>query len=385
MKHVHPLKLETKQADDSDPVKAVEEFLAAFGEFRTKNDERITELEKASGTKLIERLDKIEAKLNRPNGRENKSDEPSLERKAFTAFLRGGRETLSADETKSLIVGDDVKGGYLAPAEFVAEVIKGITEASPVRQAARVGATSAGSVILPSRTGKPTAHWVGETEDRSETGSTYGQIEIPVHEAACYVDVSLRLLEDAAVNVESEVAADVAEEFGRIEGAAFVNGDGLKKPTGIMSESIPLKANGHATNLQADGLITLAYSLPAPYRNRASWMMNGSTLAAVRKLKDGTTGTYLWQPSFQAGQPETILGRPVIEAPDMPDIEDGSFPILFGDFKSGYRIYDRLALSVMRDPYSQAIKGLVRFHARRRVGGGTVLIEAFRQLHMATS
>lgn len=339
--------------------------------------------EKVGSVKSV--ADRIEAKLNRPGASvETKAAPEKIEAKAFVGFLRQGREALGADEVKALRVADDTAGGYLAPADFVAQVIKGIVEFSPVRQAAKVGSTSSGSVILPKRTGRPTAHWVGETEDREETGSTYGQVEIPVHEIACYVDVSLRLLEDAAVNIESEVSADLAEEFGRIEGVAFINGDGVKKPLGFMADaSVGIGLNGHATNLGADALISFMYSLPAFYRNRSSWMMNGATLATVRKLKDGQ-GNYLWQPSYQAGQPETLLGRPVVEAVDMPEVASGTFPIAFGDFATAYRIYDRVSLSVMRDPYSVATKGLVRFHARRRVGGGIVLGEAIKKLKMAT-
>jgi len=363
----------------------VEERVAGLEESFTAMDERLTAVEEKVGS-VKSVADRIEAKLNRPGATvETKAAPEKTEAKAFGSFLRQGREALAADEVKALKVSDDTSGGYLAPADFVAQVVKGIVEFSPVRQAARVGSTSSGSVILPKRTGAPTASWVGETEDRSETGSSYGQVEIPIHEAACYVDVSNQLLEDAAVNVESEVAADLAEEFGRIEGVAFVNGNGVKKPMGFMSAAgIGFELNGHATNLAADALIGLMYSLPAFYRNRGAWMLNGTTLATVRKLKDGQ-GNYLWQPSYQAGEPETLLGRPVVEAIDMPDVESGSFPIAFGDFATAYRIYDRVSLSVMRDPYSQATKGLVRFHARRRVGGGVVLAEAVKKLKMATS
>ncbi|CAH1653500.1 Phage major capsid protein [Hyphomicrobiales bacterium] len=351
----------------------------------TDIDTRLSAVEeKVGAVKSV--ADRIEAKLSRPGATIEKKAEPEkIETKAFGSFLRQGREALGVDEVKALRVADDTAGGYLAPAEFVAQVIKGIVEFSPVRQAAKVGSTSSGSVILPKRTGRPTAHWVGETEDRTETGSTYGQVEIPVHETACYVDVSQRLLEDAAVNVEAEVSADLAEEFGRIEGVAFVNGDGVKKPLGFMNDAgVGVGLNGHATALGADALIGLMYSLPAFYRNRGSWMMNGTTLATVRKLKDGQ-GNYLWQPSYQAGQPETLLGRPVVEAVDMPDVASGTFPIAFGDFATAYRIYDRVSLSVLRDPYTVATKGLVRFHARRRVGGGVVLGEALTKLKMATS
>lgn len=370
--------------DIGSAIEAVTELRTAVEQHRTATDERIsTELRS-----ITERLDAIDVRTQRPAGGGAPRDENAVERRAFTGFLRRGRETLPADEIRALRVSDDTAGGYLAPSEFVAEVIKGIVEVSPVRQAARVGSTASGSVILPKRTGRPTASWVGETETRTGTESTYGQVEIPVHEMACYVDVSLRLLEDAAVNVESEVAMDLAEEFGRLEGTALVNGDGFKKPTGFMTDAnVTHLPTGNASTLgtaPADLLITFLYAMPAFYRNSGVWAMNGSTLAALRKLKDGQ-GNYLWQPSYQAGQPETILGRPVIEAPDMDDIGAAAEPIAFGDFGRAYRIYDRLALSVMRDPYSVATSGLVRFHARRRIGGGVVLAEALRKIRCATT
>ena len=366
----------------------VEARVAALEENVTGIAAKMKSMEESVGN-VAKSADRIEQKLNRPGAAvEMKTAPDKIEAKAFGGFLRHGREVLPAEEVKALRVADDTAGGYLAPDDFVAEVIKGIVEVSPVRQAARVGATASGSVILPKRTGKPTASWVGETEARTETGMTYGQVEIPVHEMACYVDVSLRLLEDAAVNVEAEVAADLAEEFGRLEGNALVLGNGAKKPVGFMSDaSVAYTATGNASTLgtsPADTLITLMYAMPAFYRNAGAWMMNGNTLATIRKLKDGQ-GNFLWQPSYQAGQPETILGRPVIEAPDMPDIGSGTEPIAFGDFARAYRIYDRLALSVMRDPYSVATSGLVRFHARRRIGGGVVLAEALRKLRCATS
>lgn len=380
--------IETRNEDENHELDtataAVDELRTAVEAHRTATDERIsTELRG-----ITERLDAIDLRTQRPGGRTEERNEDGIERRAFTGFLRHGRESLPAEEVRTLRVADDTAGGYLAPDQFVAEVVKGIVEVSPVRQAARVGNTASGAVILPKRTGRPTARWVGETEARTGTESTYGQVEIPVHEMAAYVDVSLRLLEDAAVNVEAEVASDLAEEFGRLEGSALVNGDGFKKPTGFMTDAnVAVTPTGNASTLgsaPADTLIDLMYALPAFYRNSGAWMMNGTTLAAIRKLKDGD-GRFLWQPSYQAGQPETILGRPVIEAPDMDDVGSAAEPIVFGDFARAYRIYDRLQLSVMRDPYSQATSGLVRFHARRRIGGGVVLSEALRKLKCATS
>lgn len=342
---------------------------------------------KGTGEEAAKALTRIETKMNRPGGSKTQ-DEAPIERKAFGAFLRHGTATMAIDEVKALRVADDAQGGYFATPEFSAEVLKGIVEISPMRQVARVGSTGSGAVLLPKRTGRPTGRWVGETEPRQETGSTYGQAEIPIHEIAVFVDVSLRLLEDAAVNVESEVSSDLSEEFGRMEGGVFLDGDGVKKPLGILkAPDLPVMASGHASTLgtaPADLLISLIYSLPAAYRSRGSFMMNGSTLAAVRKLKDSSQG-YLWQPSLAEGSPETILGRPVIEAPDMSDVAAGTLPIIFGDFHTAYRVFDRTQLSLMRDPYSQATHGLVRFHARRRVGGAPVMMEAVKAIKIAAS
>lgn len=376
--------LETRAEPEDDPLaaatQAVEELRSGFTEYRTNQDASIDELRA--------QLTDLETRMNRPhqgaNGNPN-DGEISLERRAFTNFLRLGDNRMDAEEVRALIVGDDTKGGYLAPAEFQTEVIRGILEISPIRQAVRVGSTGAGSVTLPKLTGRPTASWVGEDEERPETTMTYGQIEIPIHEIACYIDVSLRLLEDAAINVESEISSELSQEFALKENAAFSHGDGAKKPLGIQNVAgIQEVVNGHATNINPDKLIALMYSLPQQYRNNGSWMMNGTTLGVVRTLKD-TQGNYLWQPSYQAGQPSSLLGRPVIEDPEMPDIANGAYPIMYGDFNKAYRIYDRVGMSVLRDPYTQATKGMVRFHARRRVGGGPVLTEALRKLKMATS
>ncbi len=378
----HLLHLETRaEPDDTDPLAAataaVEELRTGFETYRTGSEATIEEL-RATVTDL-------ETRMARPRGDGVPVEEQPIERRAFTNFLRLGDNRMDAEEVRALIVGDDTKGGYLAPAEFQAEVIKGIVEISPIRQAVRVGSTGAGSVILPKLTGRPTANWVGEDEERDETTMTYGQLEIPVHELACFIDVSLRLLEDSAINVESEIASELSQEFAGKESAAFSDGNGVKKPLGIQQAAgIAEVLNGHAANLSADALINLLYTLPAQYRNNGSWLMNGTTLGIARTLKDGQ-GNYLWQPSFQQGQPSTLLGRPVIEDPTMPNIGANAFPIIYGDFNKAYRIYDRVGMSILRDPYTQATKGMVRFHARRRVGGGPVLTEALRKLKMATS
>lgn len=381
--NIHPLALETKDAPEGDDL----EIKEALANLEKSVDDRVkTAVDAALKTSQDEtKALKVEiAALKRP-GADDGDDEEPAEVKAFWGFVRGGTEALESDERKALIVSDDTRGGFLAPEQFEAQLHKELVEISPIRSAARVTPTSAGRVTWPKRTGTITAKWVGETEERSKTEPTYGQASLEVHEMAAYIDVSNWLLEDSAIDLAAELASDFAEEFGRLEGVAFTNGDGNKKPVGVLQDqTIKSVANGHAANLSPEALIGLMYSLPAAYRNRGSWMLNATTLATIRKLKDGD-GRFLWQPSFQAGQPETILGRPVVEAVDMPDIAANDTPILYGDFGVGYRIVDRVGLSILRDPYTVATEGLVRFHGRRRVGGGVVRPDAFRKLKMATS
>lgn len=380
----HPI-LETKNApEDGDDLEVKEALANLEKSVDTKVKAAVDGALKTSQDEIKGLKTEIAA-LKRPGTGEGSDDEPKLEEKAFWGFVRGGTESLIAEERKALIVSDDSKGGFLAPEQFEAQLQKELVEISPIRAAARVTQTTAGRIVWPKRTGTITAKWVGETEERPKTEPTYGQAGIDIHEMAAYIDVSNWLLEDSAIDLASELASDFAEEFGRLEGVAFLIGDGIKKPVGILNDAaIPTVANGHAANVSADALIRLMYDLPPTYRNRGSFMLNGASIAEYRLLKDAN-GRFLWQDSIQAGQPATLLGRPVIEAVDMPGIEANATPVIYGDFASGYRIADRVGLSILRDPYTVATEGLVRFHGRRRVGAGTVRPDAFRKLKMAVS
>lgn len=336
------------------------------------NDAPVLDMKKFEA--VLSRLDKLEAKGNRPGAPAIVQGE--TERKNFVEYLRSG-----SAEAKALTTASDTANYVLAPEEVSAEFIRNLVEFSPVRAIADVRSTTTANIILPHRTGITNAAWVGETGARTASEPTFDQAEIATKEIATYVDLSLQLAEDSA-NVLSEVNLALAEDFGQKEALAFVNGSLALEPSGFMQDAdIAAHDNGHAADLDPDALIALMYALPATYRNAGTWVMNGQTLATIRTLKDGH-GNYLWQPSYQAGQPETILGRPVVEAVDMPDIEADAEPIIFGDFKRGYRIYDRLALDVFADPYSVRINGLMRYHARRRVGAGVVRAGAFRKLAM---
>lgn len=323
-------------------------------------------------------VEQLEIRAQRP-GRQ--TEQPSEQRAAFATYLRFGVQT-PVEQQRALTVSSDPNGGYLAPAEMSTEFLRDLVEYSPIRSVASVRTTGAPSVKYPKRTSITNARWEGETEEAQASTVTFGQTEVEIHGVRTFVDISNELLMDSAGAVEAEVRLALAEDYGEKEAVGFVNGSGVKEPFGFMSDpDIAFTTNGHATNLAADALINLMYALPATYRNRGAWSMNGTTLATIRKLKDGQ-GNYLWQPSYQAGQPETILGRPVVEMKDMPDVADGAFPIIYGDWQA-YRIVDRLALSIMSDPYTLATRGMTRIHANRRTGGRVLQAARFRKLKMA--
>lgn len=332
---------------------------------------------------ITKRLDAAEIKLARPAVITNKDDGPTDEQKAFGDYLRLGT---AATELKTLTVSSDPQGGYLAPAETSTEFIRNLVQFSPIRSIASVRSTTSPSVLYPKRTAVTNAQWTAEASDSSESEPTFGQAEIVNHEATTYVDVSNKLLADSAGAAEAEVRLALAENFGQLEGVAFVNGDGVGKPSGFMADAnVGYTAGGDASKVTGDGLISLFYALPAVYRGAGTWLMNSTSLASVRKIKDTTTGAYIWQPALAAGQPETILGRPVVEAVDMDDVAGNAFPVAFGDFGTAYRIVDRVSLSILVNPYLLATKGVTRIHATRRVGAGVIQPAAIRKLKIATA
>lgn len=381
MRHDHQT-FEVKEGDEADPVSIVTKSLE---DLKTSLDDKLKAIEaKADTLRLAERLDKLEAKANRPTGGGEAKTEAAEERKAWLTYLRKGPQ---ADDLslKALTVASDTQAGYLAPAEVSAEFIRELIEISPIRQVASVRSSAAPEVKYPKRTGITNAKWEGEIEEAEESTVPFGQTAIVSRRLTTFVDISNSLLMGSDGAAETEVRLAFAEDFAQKESRAFVLGDGIKEPEGILtSAAIPYVANGHATNLSADALIGLMYALPSVYRNRGVWVLNGASLATIRKLKDGQ-GNFLWQPSFQAGQPETILGRPVAEAIDMPDIASNAFPIVFGDLGTGYRIVDRMQLGTLTDPYTQATRAITRIHGTRWVGGGVVQPAAIRKLKMATS
>tara|TARA_Y100001972_G_scaffold92910_1_gene113822 strand:+ start:69 stop:1289 length:1221 start_codon:yes stop_codon:yes gene_type:complete len=327
---------------------------------------------------IKEQVEQLETVMKRPNsGYEAKQIDETCE--AFDKFVRKGIENLEPDEKKALTVSNDSTGGYLAPPEYVRELLKTVTEISPIRTIARVRTTGQRSVQIPKRSGQFAANWVAEQGTRSETtGYNVALEEVPAHELYALVDISEQNLEDTVFDLEAEMQSEFAEQFAKAEGTAFVSGDSIGKPEGLLTNSSVSEVNsGNGTALLADGLITLVHSIKSEYSNNGSFVFNRTTLAAIRKLKD-TAGQYVFQAgmSLQGGVPNTILGFPYVQATDMPDVAANAFPVLFGDFSRAYMIVDRVALAVQRDPFTQATSGNVRYVARRRVGGQVVQAEA---------
>jgi HK97 family phage major capsid protein len=186
-------------------------------------------------------------------------------------------------------------------------------------------------------------------------------------------------LEDAAFDVGAELTQDFAEAFAAVEGTAFISGDSTKgRPEGILrAPNVPTVASGAATSVTVDALIAMALDLPAIFRSRATWAMNRSTLSVLARAKTGD-GAYILQQALQVGQKGLLLGLPWIECPDLPDLGAGSKSIVLGDW-SRYRIFDKPSgTQILRDPYSQATSGIVRFHGRRRVGATLTMPSAYR-------
>jgi len=327
------------------------------------------------------KLDNLETVLARPETGLN-TKEVGVQMKAFSNMLRKGEKELDEMERKALYESDDTLGGYYAPEEYVADLIKGVTEISPLRSIARVRTTSNRGIEIPKRTGQFAATFVNETATRSETtGYQTGLMQIDAHELYALVDISQALLEDSAFDLESEMSTEFGEQFAKAEGTAFITGNGVGRPQGITDTGAGVASvnSGSGTALTANGLLDLMYAIKSDYMNNANFVMNRSSLAAILKLED-TEGQKIFVQgmSYVGAAPSTILGKPYILAEDMPNVGGSAKPVAYGDFSKAYTIVDRVNLSVMRDPYSVATAGNIRYIARRRVGGAVVLAEAIR-------
>lgn len=351
----------------------------------TKNQAKLKEIqEKANRAEELEnRLNSIEADLKRGIGGEEKQAK-SQELKSFENLLiKGTFKMNNSEELKYLRQDDNANGGYLAPAEYANEIIKKITEVSPVRSVARVISTNRKEIQFPKRTGLVSGGWVGEGQTASQSNSAYGEETIKAEKIMVYTDISFELLNDSAFNMRSEITSDIAEDMAKLEGSAFISGNGVNKPFGLLSASgIGETNSASASALTGDSLYTIQGEIPTGYN--LTWMLNRKTLNAhIRTLKD-TYGQYLFVPSLGTRDvPNTVAGLPYVLANDMPDVSAGTFPILLGDYRKCYYIVDNVNFELIEDPYTQATSGKRRFIVYKRTGGQVVLTEGLRKLKIS--
>ncbi|MCK5933442.1 MAG: phage major capsid protein [Fulvimarina manganoxydans] len=391
-------------------------MMQIFESFREANDERFAEIEKRmSGDVLSEekvdriakaldeqerRVERLAMKSMRPAmGRDETGDagRPSERRQAFEAYMRGGDETaLRRLEAKAMSQGTGADGGFLVPDETETEIGRRLAAISPVRSLAAIRTVSGSVLKKPfAITGAQTG-WVGETDQRPETSAPQlAELTFPTMELYAMPAATNALLDDAAVDIDRWIGEEVEQAFAAQESKAFVTGDGVNKPRGLMNYPVVDESTwgwgkvgsvktgadgGFAAGQAGDALIDLIYSLKAGYRQNGAFMMNRRTQGLVRKLKDGD-GNYLWQPPSAVGARASLMGFPVVEAEDMPDPAAGANAILFADFQRFYLIVDRQGVRVLRDPYSA--KPYVLFYTTKRVGGGIQDFDAGKVLTFA--
>lgn len=390
----------------------IDELNKLHTEFKAAMDRR----DEAATQRLNDAISDLEGKMrdmervaNRPMAQDGESTQDAEFKTAFVSYMRTGdknilREFKGAYEFKSMSASVAGDGGYTVP-KIIDQQIRALSQdISPIRQVADVIQVTTPDFHMPFSTSIGGAGtnslWVGEKDARNPTNTdTLVEIVPTFGELFAKPLVTQTLLEDSQFDIAGFVAGRVAIEFARAEGAAFINGDGNKKPTGLLTPtlvatgdatrafgSVQYVPTGAAANFAAsnpaDCLIALVHSLKAAYRANAKFILNKAVLGVLRSFKD-QYGQYLWQPSVQAGVPSTLLGYPVVEAEDMPGIAANTTPIAFGDFKQSYVIADRVGMSMMVDPYTQ--QPYVAYGTRKRVGGTPVNTEAYKLLKVAAS
>jgi HK97 family phage major capsid protein len=391
------------------------DFMRAFEAFKEGNDERLSQLERRASadivtTEKVDRLnrtvdetrrvvDDLALKAARPHLGGPTSQGPrtaaALQHKAaFDSYVRSGDATGLRDlEAKALSVGSDPDGGFLVTEELESRVNRGVRNVSPIRAIAQVRRVSGSVYKKPFAITDAAAGWIAETAARPETNApTLAELAFPTMELYAMPAATSALLDDAAVDIDEWIADEVQGSFAQQEGTAFVTGNGTARPKGFLDYTKVDNATWSWGNIgyiktgtagafpatnPGDKLIDLIYTVKSGYRANGTFVFNRATQAVIRKMKDGD-GNYLWQPAAKAGDASTLMGFPVAESEDMPNIATDSHAVAFGDFRRGYLIVDRAGIRVLRDPSSS--KPYVLFYTTKRVGGGVQDFDAIKLL-----
>lgn len=395
---------------------AFDAFMDGFEAFREANDRRLGEIERklAADTLSEEKVDRINRALDEQKrhldqlllrkARPPLSDgggraAPSEEKAAFEAYVRRGDEQgLRALEAKAYAGNVAADGGLLAPPDIDSAIQRRLAMISPMRALATVRQISSSVLKKPFSPTSLSTGWVAETAARAQTGNAqFSEMNFPTAELYAAPAATQALLDDAALDIEAWIAGEVEIAFAEQEGTAFITGDGSNKPKGLLSYGIAEDSKAawgtvggvlsgasgaFKSGTPSDTLYDLAYLLKAGYRQNARFLMNRKTQLEVRKFKD-TTNNYLWRPPAAPGEPASLLGFPVMECEDMPDMASNSLSMLFADIASAYLIVDRVGVRILRDPYTA--KPYVIFYMTKRVGGGIQNFDAVKGLRFGTA
>jgi HK97 family phage major capsid protein len=397
---------------------AFDEFMEAFEAFKDVNDRRLGEIEQKLTSDVVTRdkmdrinramddqkkvLDQLVLKKARPQlgsvrGGADLSPEAVEHKAAFDAYVRRGDEAgLRELEAKAMSAGTGADGGYLVPDETDTEIGRRVSVVSPMRALSTVRTVSTAVLKKPFATTGLATGWVAETAARPQTNTPQlAELSFPTMELYAMPAATQALLDDAAVDIEAWIAGEVDIVFAEQEGDAFIRGDGINKPKGFLSYAAVADEDWSWGNLgyiatgaagawkstgPSDTLVDVIYSLKAGHRQNGTFMMNRKVQADIRKFKDAD-GNYLWRPPASAGQAASLMGFPIAEAEEMPDVAENSLSIAFGDFRSGYLVVDRAGVRILRDPYSA--KPYVLFYTTKRVGGGVQNFEAIKLVKFA--
>ncbi len=342
----------------------------------------------------MERRAEIEAELEKPVGKPitekpaagmNAENEAKIRKKEYNkSFWNVMRKKLVNPEVmNALQEGTDSEGGYLVPDEFEHTLVEALESENIFRKLAHIINTSSGDRKIPVVASKGTASWVDEEGSITESDDAFGQVSIGAYKLGTLIKVSNELLNDSVFDLEAYIAKEFGRRIGAKEEDAFFNGNGSGKPTGIFDSTAGAQVGittASISAITADEIIDLFYSLGAPYRKNAVWVLNDATVKAVRKLKDGN-GNYLWQPALTSGTPDMLLGRPVYTSNCVPTIASGAKVIAFGDF-SYYWIADRQGRVFKKLNELYAATDQTGFVATQRVDGKLILPEAIKVLQM---
>ena len=390
------LELREKRAKAWESAKAfLDSHRTSDGTLSAEDDAIYTRMENeisALGKEIarMERAEALENELNKPVNAPltAKPEAPKTDMKtgrATEAYKRAfwdhARRRDNIEVRNALSIGSDTEGGYLVPDEFENTVITALNEENIIRKFAHIFTTSSGAHKIPVVSQRGTASWIDEAGLITESDDTFGQQLIGAHKVGTLIKVSEELLSDSAFNLESYFTTEFARRIGNAEEEAFLTGNGTGKPTGIFNATggAEIGVTAAAANtITADELIDLFYSLKAPYRKNAIWILNDSTVKIIRKLKD-SNGQYLWQPALRDGEFDTILGKRIFTSPFAPEAAASAKTIAFGDF-SYYWIGDRQGVSFKRLNERYAETGQVGFLATKRVDGKLILPEAIKVL-----